>query len=1561
MERIRLPRPPTSARSADRKPSRTQPEPPSRRLPETAPDPVAGLLRRNSDPGPAEERTAEPVGPAGGAVPADVADALTGTRGHGSALPAQLRRSMEGAYDTDFGEVRLHSGPAAAGMNRRLHARAFTVGADVYLGAGSPGLGTAAGQRLLAHELGHVVQNRRSAGSSAGLTVGGVQDREEHEADRLADQAMPAIRRLYAAPENESAGPEQQACPATGARPGALRRAYADLSDKDREAVDLQAHEDFETASVRFERDLGRLISRSDRAARAAGRLMSAAVALATRDWEEKQGKKESKEDYLADAFGIADRKDISGTVGADRGMILETMRDGTFREKMSLFYVALAERRSLDEMFSRLAERQRKQQNSPKGKASGGSTTVSGANTATAKESGDEQFGNYAEQRDEKLGFTRLVDFIKAEITLERHVQQRASGLDKVKLTPEEAQTQRLADEEIVADIIEKVTGGARVGDETTDPGKTSQIRDLVQQHLNAGPEMGQKRAEVEKELAGHADQLQKGLGWIEMQYDAAVAEHADIVSALVKLATTQAPADELKAELKKQVVQEVFGDYQNTPKGVPFGPKSVAPIEKALGEKVKTYQGKLDSIVSVVSARTDAADRGTVVDKTVEEVARQQFAVNLKANHTFFRPKKGLEHARKGTERTPRAKDQQVSDETAAEFEDAEDGLSYRELGAAFSDPEAFRAERREFRREHRKKKDPEPWQKAFRKHLLEKHKNAKLPWKPGARFWEMATKSDFVQAAKITGTPIAAGLSGTTDRILRAAKLLGLQDDELPDVLLACMGWMLAVRDHSYYEILKAAEPYLKIKPDAAFDQPLIDPDYANGYGYRKMLDFFPELADQLPDRLLAVEYKNTLADRLAGKQEKDSENEKQGAQEGESRQTKPGSTVMSIRSDVNTANAETGTTVHYHVNNAAKDRRYEWFYLRHGSADSRATQMGVGTQTDWVWKMPGIYKIYCLVHNNDSVTAQPVATLRFDQTVVNPKVSLLKLDKKDTPEQEQNLVAVRATWTDLTGVVTPLDVSVVVGPTANKEVIQARLTAPGILPPPETGEAKTAEMVGETTIVTARQGDSATTRQFNSQFRKGKDLRIVHAEAVQAAARKWEQSHYETPRGPGAVNVQILDLATEQMLKEHYFAAKGKIAVKSKGEGSDKSGVVGSEQDEGELSADARVPAYRVQGGDFEMGISSSVRLVDLKDGNLGMSGDASVWVNFTDKARMVWWLSNRSDGSYSVSFTVSPGFLDEVRKVAVPERDAKKADNKGKPIISQDKAAYQYAISRKAPTDVPTLGDMAKAVSGEVFKVFQFRSFDLDTSTAGALPKGGNSSLAMAPNEDLRTAKDIELKSRFLQNMELDATAVEEYVQSLQRRFGLDPVGTKSDDPGDRKKQVERQLSQEQSKRQKSGEEKWLGDYNTKLRKPGGDTVAKDDLRLIGELGDDELGKILTTIKEQSKGQFQKMVGPKLVGVAKKVQKGWALSDVIGAATTELEEIRKAGNEALTTFRTDLPIKARLGVLRDGLVEACVAQLLGYANKGREHKVAASEQEIGRIRAAIDLTAPSVNH
>jgi hypothetical protein len=89
---------------------------------------------------------------------------LQASRGAGRPLPEETRAGMERRFGTEFGGVRVHADDNAARLSRKLSARAFTQGRDIYFGSGEFAPGTREGKRLLAHELTHVVQQRGAGG-----------------------------------------------------------------------------------------------------------------------------------------------------------------------------------------------------------------------------------------------------------------------------------------------------------------------------------------------------------------------------------------------------------------------------------------------------------------------------------------------------------------------------------------------------------------------------------------------------------------------------------------------------------------------------------------------------------------------------------------------------------------------------------------------------------------------------------------------------------------------------------------------------------------------------------------------------------------------------------------------------------------------------------------------------------------------------------------------------------------------------------------------------------------------------------------------------------------------------------------------------------------------------------------------------------------------------------------------------------------------------------------------------------------------------------------------------
>ena len=116
---------------------------------------------------------------------------LHSNNGRGRALDAGLRAQFEPVFGADLSDVRIHADARADALARALHAKAFTMGDEVFFRAGHFAPQTAKGERLLAHELTHTVQQSRGDVDgeywAGGLRMGRAGDRHEIEADRAAE------------------------------------------------------------------------------------------------------------------------------------------------------------------------------------------------------------------------------------------------------------------------------------------------------------------------------------------------------------------------------------------------------------------------------------------------------------------------------------------------------------------------------------------------------------------------------------------------------------------------------------------------------------------------------------------------------------------------------------------------------------------------------------------------------------------------------------------------------------------------------------------------------------------------------------------------------------------------------------------------------------------------------------------------------------------------------------------------------------------------------------------------------------------------------------------------------------------------------------------------------------------------------------------------------------------------------------------------------------------------------------------------------------------------------
>jgi hypothetical protein len=125
------------------------------------------------------------------ALPANLANCSAGA---GQPLPSTVRQTMEAFFGANFSNVRVHVGAQAAAIG----ALAFTQGSEIHFAAGQYNPSTPQGQRMLAHELAHVVQQRSARvrnpfGSGVAIVQDAALEAEAEHASRRFAAFRPAV------------------------------------------------------------------------------------------------------------------------------------------------------------------------------------------------------------------------------------------------------------------------------------------------------------------------------------------------------------------------------------------------------------------------------------------------------------------------------------------------------------------------------------------------------------------------------------------------------------------------------------------------------------------------------------------------------------------------------------------------------------------------------------------------------------------------------------------------------------------------------------------------------------------------------------------------------------------------------------------------------------------------------------------------------------------------------------------------------------------------------------------------------------------------------------------------------------------------------------------------------------------------------------------------------------------------------------------------------------------------------------------------------------------------
>ena len=186
------------------------------------------------------EETSAPVqtkgeGSAGNHPPVVSPQTVLNDLGSGGPIDASLRNRMEGSFNESFADVRLHTHQRAHELSSALGAQAFTIGNHIAFASARYRPDTTEGTKLIAHELTHVIQQRRGvSGALLQRGIGSAGDEYELEADRKADEIVGQDHKTTsrdASPEAESSqkqsGPGSSSAGAIQLFSGSAAASYA--------------------------------------------------------------------------------------------------------------------------------------------------------------------------------------------------------------------------------------------------------------------------------------------------------------------------------------------------------------------------------------------------------------------------------------------------------------------------------------------------------------------------------------------------------------------------------------------------------------------------------------------------------------------------------------------------------------------------------------------------------------------------------------------------------------------------------------------------------------------------------------------------------------------------------------------------------------------------------------------------------------------------------------------------------------------------------------------------------------------------------------------------------------------------------------------------------------------------------------------------------------------------------------------------------------------------------------------------------------------------------------
>jgi hypothetical protein len=160
-------------------------------------------------------------GTGGAVLDETIATAIHAKRGSGEQLDASAADKLGKSMGQDFSDVQVHKDAESDQLNKQVHAEAFTTGKDIFFREGKYDPVSDQGQKLLAHELTHVVQ-QRDAPASSELRVSDPNEASEKQAENTAEKVTaPTGSSTASAGGSGSVGRvEEEALPTSVSRAG---------------------------------------------------------------------------------------------------------------------------------------------------------------------------------------------------------------------------------------------------------------------------------------------------------------------------------------------------------------------------------------------------------------------------------------------------------------------------------------------------------------------------------------------------------------------------------------------------------------------------------------------------------------------------------------------------------------------------------------------------------------------------------------------------------------------------------------------------------------------------------------------------------------------------------------------------------------------------------------------------------------------------------------------------------------------------------------------------------------------------------------------------------------------------------------------------------------------------------------------------------------------------------------------------------------------------------------------------------------------------------------------